>query len=231
MKNLKKLLLLLTAAVCCLTVTACGDKDDKSSAGETNSSAAADIPEGEVGELIEPEADSQESELGAYRYSSSGVKLYYDEAEYPTELVLSLEKYFTAFADKDFEAYKQCVYPQYIDEMNIFLERDYGYDIETSFNTQCDNLSVNMGGKFTVTRVKAEKPESEDVDASLKEYFDMLGETFQKDFYTEVSDNVDEIYFMTFYIMARDADGNESMLISEFDIVFVEKDGKYYTFG
>ena len=259
LKNLKKMLLLLTAAVCCLTVTACGDKDDKSSVEvtsssaeadvpengdgeiigkddkssteETSSSAPVDVPENGVGEIIEPDADSQEADLGSYRYSSSGVKLYYDEAEYPTELVLSLERYFTSFEKKDFEVYKQCVYPKYIDEMNVFLERDFGYDIETSFNTQCDNLSANMGGEFTITRVKAEKPETEDIDAEIKEYFDMLGESFQKDFYKEVTDDVEDIHFMTFYIMARDTDGNESMLVSGFDIVFVEKDGKYYTFG
>ena len=52
---------------------------------------------GSVGkDIIVPDEGAEDSGLGTYRVSSSGIKLYYDETVFPEELMLTLEKYFTS---------------------------------------------------------------------------------------------------------------------------------------
>lgn len=207
----------------CLAFVSCGKKD---------SSEPPVIPEGEVGELITPDEDSEEADLGSYRFSENGVKLYYEESEYPTELVLTLEKYFRSFADRDYSAYESTVFPDYIEEMEVVLQRDYGYGLENSFETQCINLETNAGGEFTVTRIKIE-PSDDDTSEEefLEEYFSYLDEFFDKDYYSEVKELCDDLHFGIFYVMAKSEEVGETMIASGFHIVFAEKDGKYYVFG
>lgn len=217
-----KKFLAVTLLLCCL-FTACSDNDKS----ESISSEIPSVAEGEAGELITPDEDSDEYSLGEYRYSSDGTKLYYNESEYSTELMLTLEKYFKSFEENNYENYKSCLYPSYIDEMNGYLKENYDYDLETSFKNQRESLSEKMGGDFKVTRIKVEKTESDSVES----YFEPLDETFGKDYYDEIKDGVDNLYYIKFYVMAENSEDTESLLVGGFEIVFAEKDGKYYTFG
>lgn len=187
---------------------------------------------GSVGELVTPDAGSEEEELGNYRISSGGVKLYYEESEYPTELILTLERYFTAFASADYTNYSKSVFPSYITEMEEFLQQDFDYDLKTSFANQCSNLADTMSGDYRITRIKLEPTEqyNEDKD-NIDVYFEALNEAFGKDYYAEVLSDSDELIDACFYVMAEDAYGKESMLVSGYEIVFAKKDGRYYTFG
>lgn len=222
---MKKLLAVML--LCSCLFTACGDGGKSSS---ENIPEVPSVADGEVGEIITPDENDKDYNLGEYRYSANGTKLYFDENEYPKELILTLEKYFTAFAENDFEKYKSCLYSSYIDEMTTFLEKNYNYGLETSFQNQREGLSEKMGGDFSITRIRAEKTD-ENTDETIKEYFEPLGETFGKDYYAEIKDDVDNFYHMTFYVIAEDTEKVESLLLSEYEIVFAEKDGSYYTFG
>lgn len=182
------------------------------------------------GELITPGEKDIDADLGSYHVSADGVKLYYEDGEYPLDMVLTLEKYFTAYADGDYTQYTRCVYPGYIDKMEAFLQKEYKYGMKRSFANQCSNLASNMAGKFKVTRIKLEKPENSD-DASIKKFFDYISDMCGNDFYNETAGKCDKFHFATFYAIAEDSDGNEQMLISGFDIVFAEKDGRFYAFG
>lgn len=214
---------LAVAMLLCCFFTACSDNDKS----ESISSEIPSVAEGEAGELITPDEDSDEYNLGEYRYSSDGTKLYYNESEYSTELILTLEKYFKSFEENNYENYKSCLYPSYIDEMNGYLKENYDYDLETSFKNQRESLSEKMGGDFKVTRIKVEKTESDSVES----YFEPLDETFGKDYYDEIKDSVDNLHYIKFYVMAENSEKTESLLVGGFEIVFAEKDGKYYTFG
>ena len=86
-----KKFLAVTVLLCCL-FTACSDNDK-------SESEIPSVAEGEAGEVITPDEDDDEYGLGEYRYSSGGTKLYYDENEYSTELMLTLEKYFKSFEE------------------------------------------------------------------------------------------------------------------------------------
>ncbi|MDE6102350.1 MAG: hypothetical protein K2F73_05180 [Ruminococcus sp.] len=222
---MKKFLVMTIALLYCCSFTACGDGGKSSPEKEIPS-----VAEGEVGEIITPAEDDNEYDLGSYRYTSGGIKLYYDENEYPDNIMLTLEKYFTSFAENDYEKYESCLYSSYIDEMNDFLEENYQYGLETSFKNQRESLSEKMGGDFKITRIKAEKPEATS-DEAIENYFKRLNETFGKDYYSEIKDGVDGFHHLKFYIMAEDSEKTESLLVSEYEIVFAEKDSNYYTFG
>lgn len=226
---MRKLYALLLSALVFTSFASCGKNEG------TVKTAKEDIPVSDSGvsEVITPDEDSKEYELGDYRVTSKGTKLYYDE-NIDTEIMLALEKYFISFADGDFEAYKSCLYPSYITEYESFLQKEYEYGLDTSFQTQCDNLNEKMGGQFKVTRVKAEKdPEmtDEQKDEKLSEFFSSLNEFFGKDYYEELKGETDGFEYLTFFIMGEDSNGEETMIVSEFNIVFAQKDGNYYLFG
>ncbi len=217
-KRLTSLLVALGMTVSMLSFTACDDKKNESSSSSGESS-----PSAENGEFI---TDPDEPELGEYTLSASGIKHYYNPDEISPEIMAALEKYFVSYSQSDYETYTECVYPEYITEMNEYLERDYGYDQKQSFENQCETLKTNAGGDFKITRIKAELA-TEDFSES---YFEPLNEVFGYNFYDTVSAEVDKFHDIIFYIIVE-ANGEETLLISEFEILFAEKDGMIYTFG
>lgn len=221
MKNIFLRLTAIISAACLLVLTSCSKKDTENSSSSSGSSSSSSAPA--EGEFV---TDPDEPDLGQYTVSSRGTKLYYDPEEYPPAVMELLEKYFCSFADRDYESYMQCIQNDYITSMNAYLQKDYGYDLSTSFANQCDSLEEKAGGDFTVTRIKAELPETDGIDS----YFSHLDEFFETDFTGTVKNNSDKLYDMIFYVMVE-AEGTESILISGFEIVFSEKNGSFYTFG
>lgn len=240
----RKFMAIIAAAVCLLNFAACSD--------EKNTSDGSSFSVGENGltEMITPEEGSQEYELGSYRVSEKGTKFYYDGEQVPDELMFALENYFMSFQNKDFEAYKNSLAFDYAERYEKYLQKDYGYGLDNSFNIQCDNIRDSMkceitgeydaseidgySGDFTITRIKADPPElaeGETVEDRTKEFFSYLDEIFEMDYYEYIKEQADDIKYLTFYIIADGEDGEEHRIISGVDIVFAEKDGKYYTFG
>lgn len=247
----KKITAVLTAVCCMLCFASCGDKSDSSS----DNSGTVSLNENGVGDVVSPEEDSDEFELGEYRVSETGIKLYYDDSDIPTEVMHTLEKYFLAYQNGDFESYKSIVYPDYAERYNEYLINEYSdslednekYDLEDSFNTSCSNIRMNMmyelsgiqdgetySGDFTITRIRGERPEldeGETIEDRTKEFFSYLDQIFDMDYYQMVSDDMDHLEYMTFYIIAEGEDGEEHKILSDMGIVFGLKDGVYYTFG
>ena len=183
-------------------------------------------------ELITPDESDQEAELGAYKISSSGVKLYYDDTVFSDELMLTLEKYFLSFPSADYNTYQKCIFPSYIDEMEAFLTKEYDYDLKTSFSKRCSTLASNMNGDYRITRIKLETaPIYDETKDNLENYFQSLDDVFGKDYYEQVKSESDEVIDASFYVMGEDSYGNEGIIVSAYEIVFAVKDGKYYTFG
>ncbi|MDE6798249.1 MAG: hypothetical protein K2J36_09605 [Ruminococcus sp.] len=211
---MKKLLILI---LCCCMLSACGNKIPY-------------VAEGELGEIITPDENDRDYSLGEYRYSHDGTKLYFNEDDYPKDLILTFEKYFRSFTENDFETFKSCLYPAYIDNMTDFLEKNYSYGLDKSFENQRESLTEKAGDNFKITRLRIEKTDG-DSEEFIKEFFTSFDETFEKDFYTEVKNNTDNLYHITFYVMAENSENEEILLLSGYEIVFAEKDGVYYTFG
>ena len=203
---------------------------------EKVSSAAVDSDPLDLGlvgnELITPDEGAEDAELGSYKMSSSGVKLYYDDTEFSDELMLTLEKYFLSFPAADYNSYQKCMFPSYIDEMEGFLGKEYDYDLKTSFSKRCSSLADNMYGDYKITRIKLEAaPVYDETKDNLETYFESLNEVFGKDYYEQVKSESDEVIDACFYIMGEDAYGQENPIVTGYEIVFAVKDGKYYTFG
>jgi hypothetical protein len=207
--------------------TSMSDEDYQQMLKKINESenSAEPLKFGTMGELHEPAATDKDYELGSYYEGPDGIKYYYNKDEFPDELVMTLGAYFRAYADADYETYSRCLYPSYLEEMNKFLEKDYGYDLKQSFASQCKSLKNQAGGDFTVTRIKLEKNEGE-----LSKFFEYPSACFGKDYYSEVKGETDNIYESLFFVIADDGD-EEGTLVSENVLVFAEKDGKYYIFG
>lgn len=222
-KSAKTALLLAMSLLFCQPLYSCSKKQDESSVAESSSTA--------VNDGVQPTTSADEAELGEYVFSESGIKLYYDESEFAEEvdvagIVAALEKYFVSFSQADYDTYLECIHSEYITQMNAYLEKDYGYDLETSFNKQCETLKSNAGGDYTITRLKVQSP----AEDGSEDYLTYLGELYGTDFYNTVKEDSDALHDLIFYVMVE-AEGVETLLISEFEIVFAEKDGKYYAFG
>ena len=236
----KRYIAVFGALLCLCGAVSCGGKSSSSSGGaaadnaDTTENTAASVGSAEestssadLGEKITPDEDDEEYQLGDYYVSPKGTKLYFNTEEFPAELALFMEKYFTSYNNNDFDSYTSCLYPTYIDEMNKFLKKEYDYDLVTSFNNQCESLRSKMGGDYEITRIKIEP-----YDGDVTKFFEYPSSCFEKDYYSEIKDDVDQFYDMLFFVMAKGSEGGEEdLLISEYEIVFAEKDGRFYTFG
>jgi hypothetical protein len=226
MKYTKFAALLLCAALCA-GVTSCGSKKSSS---DSSSEVHADW------ELITPDEEDEDANLGSYRIDpDTGVKLYYEETEFPRELALALENHFLAFQNKDFESFKAQNYPLYNEKMEQFLQEDYQYGQKESFEKHVESICESLGGSFEVTRVKIEPSTLfATEEEGVKDFLDYMGQIFKDDsFGDKVREDCDSFRYFTFYVMAKDADGKEQIIVSdeENNAVYAVKDGKYYTFG
>ena len=259
MKNTKILAVLLAVAAVTPCLTGCGDKKKSSMPlyAETPSSTqpvvfdgesyanqlseqvnAAEVSAGDLdigsinGELVSPEEGSADYSLGDYRVSNDGIKLYYDETEFPQELVLTFAKYFESLQDGDYSTYYKTLFPEYITEMETVLATKENHTLKDSFVNQCVRVASITNGKFKITRIKLEKPAPrEDGQDNVQGYFDRLNGYLEKDYYSIANEQSDNLIGACFYVMGEDASGKEGMILSEQNIVFAQKDGKYYTFG
>lgn len=252
MLNIKKITALIACMFC---LVSCSEAEKTVSESDNSSSQTVAIGENGVSDLITPPEDSEEYGLGSYRVSESGIKLYYEDTDIPAELMLTLERYFTSFQNKDFELYKSCLASDYVERYNKYLIETYSddeeeYNLQSSFELQCENIrnymiqdilgtyevpeDDNHTGDFKITRIRAENTElldDETTESLTKKFFEYLDDVLDMDYYSYISEEADDLKYFTFYIIAEGEDGEEHRIISEMDIVFAEKDGRYYTFG
>ena len=140
----------LTAAAAAVCLAGCGSTSSGSGSGEKGTSGSA------LSELVVPSADSDEANLGSYYLCDDGVKLYFNKDEFPEELALTFKKYFLSFGNNDYDTYLSCLYPSYAEEMEKYLQKEYSYDLKTSFSKQRDILRSYVGDKEPVTNTPSE---------------------------------------------------------------------------
>ena len=253
MLNIKKFNSLIVSAILLGSFISCDDSEK--TASENSISNTVSMGENGVTDIITPAEDSEEYDLGSYRISENGIKLYYDDTYIPTELMLTLEKYFISFQNKDFESYKSVLAADYIERYNKYLIENYStdneeYNLQNSFELRCQYIRNYMiqeilgtyeipeddthTGDFKITRIKAEETtlfEGETLDGLTEKFFQDSNDNFEMDYYNYIKEQSDSLKYFTFYIIAEGEDGEEHRIISEMDIVFAEKNDRYYTFG
>ena len=219
----RRLTAALTAAVCCAGLWSCGAKTG------TESSSMVILEDG-AGELVQPAEDDPEYALGAYRCSPSGVKLYFNEEEYPASLLLYLEKLFGTYPARDYDTYLTCIHPTYIESMEEYLPKEFDYDLKTSFTNRCDSLDEQMGGSYSLTRVKADVPEEDFSD----DFFEQISHICGEDYGKKIKEDSDNVYCIQLYVMVTGSAEGEQLFFKNTEngmgIVVVEKDGQYYAF-
>lgn len=237
--KIQKIIAAAVAFACLFSFAGCGDKSVNITIGEDG-----------VGELITPAEGDEDYDLGSYRYSGNGIKLYYDEDVSP-QLMLALEKYFLSFQNKDFTAFKESLYPDYAQRYDEYLQEYYQYGLDKSFELNCDSIRTLMlreetgeydledydgdyTGDFTITRIRGERStleEDETEEDLIKDFFGFMDEAFETDYYAQVTNDIDKFEYLSFFIIAEGEDGEEHLIISDYDIIFAEKNGAYYAFG
>lgn len=251
----RKFIAFAIAVVCTMGFVSCENKKNKD-AKENTADIVQNVGENEVSELINPKEGSEEYELGSYRLTSNGTKLYWDDETIPTELMLALEKYFLNIQNEDFEGYKASLYPDYAERYGKYLEEQYSetiegsdkYTLEDSFNMQCSNLKNNLidgmlfesetdkefTGDYKISRIRGERftlTGEETEESRIDSFFEYLSSVFDTDYKEFVKKETDRFEGLTFFVIVEGEDGKEHKIVNEMDIIFAVKDGKYYTFG
>ncbi len=241
---------LALACACALSFVSC----DKETAESSSTSAVVD--ENSIGEVITPDEDAEDYDLGNYRVSGRGTKLYFGDDTIPDELMLALENYFLTLQNNDFEGYKATLYPDYAERYEKYLKENYSgtmegsdeYTLKNSFEMQCANLKnmlidsltyeseteQEFTGEYKLTRLRGERPvlqEGETEEKRIESYFEYLNEILGVDYYDIVSSDTEKIECLTFFVIVEAEDGQEHKIVNAMDIVFAFKDGKYYSFG
>ncbi len=251
----KRFIAFALATLCATGLVSCNDKKNGETADNTDE-IVQEIGENEVSDLISPKEGTEEYELGSYRLSSNGIKLYWEDETISKELMLALEKYFINIQNGDFEGYKASLYPDYAERYGKYLEEQYSeslegsdkYTLEDSFEMQCSNLKniltdtllyesetdKEFTGDYKITRIRGERfilTEGETEESRIDSFFEYLSSVFDIDYKDFVAKDVDSFEGLTFFVIVEAEDGSEHKIVSEMDIVFAVKDGKYYTFG
>jgi len=217
MKRFRFLALLMSAMLIAGAAVSCKDDKDKAKSSEIVASDGS-----KLSGIVSPDSESDEAELGDYRITESGTKVYYEEDKTPVELVLAVEKYFKAIAEKDFDAYCEIVQPEYAEVYGDYLEAKND-SIQNSFKLQSDNCEVQVGGKYKLTRIRIEASE-EDLSEG---YFEVLEGLMGEGTAQKMKDAADELITIVFFVMVE-AEGEEHFLAQESKMIIAKQDGKYF---
>lgn len=165
--------------------------------------------------------------------------LEYDNTVIDKDCALAVEKYFYAIESKDFDLYKESIYPEYYEKMNAMLEEKYSYDFKEVFNELYDKLlqsaasylptdkTEKSDASFKITEIEFSKGQSDDLDANIDLYKDIFGD----EFYNNLKNNAENLYDVYFSIVAEVNGDSEQYILTDNEILVIkEKDG-YYVFG
>lgn len=151
--------------------------------------------------------------------------LIYDKETVDEGYALVAEKYFNAIINNDVSAYKECLFPYYAEKWDEYLQSEYNYGIETSFEGMKKNLTID-GGRYTTLTVSY--AQEHDMDVYLERLVTLMGESFPAD----CKERFDESHSLLFTINARyDGYDEDFSAVSDKELICVKSGGKYYVFG
>ncbi|MBQ8513797.1 MAG: hypothetical protein IJ496_00165 [Ruminococcus sp.] len=236
MSIFKRLALVLTAVVMSLPLYCCAEKEEDasdSSSAEVSDSAS----ESEVSE-----ESSEESSAAAY--VQQDIPQEYDGSEIDDACAQTISRYFTAIMNQEYEEYEATLDPYYLQVYDDWLDGNFGYGMETSFETMHQSLmdaaSVDEEGnaitveKVTITKIAlspAEPTEEESdineaIDTYLASYDSAIGEGFTE----ELKKQCDEVIAVRF-TMTADCDGTERDILTDMELLMTVTDGEYRILG
>ncbi len=232
MITLKKILLTLTAAAMAITLCCCSEDkaEEDTKVTEASDSAEATEAEGETEEATEEEVQG-------------AIPLEYDGTVIPDGAAEAIGEYFRAIMNQDYEKYKACLDSYYFEVYNNWLDGNYGYGMETSFESMHQMIMDSActadteDGVVTdvvITKIalgEIELAEGEtSVDEVIDEYLQMYETNIGEGFTEAITAQCDEIINVAF-TMTADCDGTERTIMTQMEILMTVKGDEYFIMG
>lgn len=230
MSNWKRFVLILTAAVMTLPLYCCGEKE------ETSGSSVSDSDENTSSQESNSDEESSQSaaEITAAT-EQAPIPQEYDGSEVDDACAKAISDYFTAIMNQDYEAYKATLDPYYFQVYSDWLDGNFGYGMEISFETMHQNLMDQAGAQnVTIQKVTLHPAEPADgetdiqeaIDDYLADYDSIIGAGFSE----ELKKQCDELVDIQFTLTA-DCDGTEKEIMTDMELLMTVKDGVYRILG
>ncbi|MCD7960091.1 MAG: hypothetical protein LUF89_11650 [Ruminococcus sp.] len=210
----------------CLTVSFVGCSD-------------TDTAETSAAEDSDDSSTSTYTDEAAVETESNYYTLIYNSEKVPDDMATTIETYFFAILDQDYDLYQEQIYGPYLDAMEAQLQEDYGYGMETELEQYHQALIDYAGTEdFTITSLQLDPAEEaladnydEDTDF-ISDYLDAYADYLGDDFIAEVEEDTNGIYDICMVMKGEDADGNEITILDSLEILVVEDaDGNFGIFG
>lgn len=156
-------------------------------------------------------------------------KMTYDEEKIPAELAETMAMYFYAIDTQNYALYLEQINPIYEEAMNAFLQENYGYGLESSFE-QSHQMLVQYAGtdEFTVTEIEL-APASEALDEEfedgtdfVQEFLDVYSEVLGEEFTKSIQENTEAIYDVAVTLKGKDTAGEEITILDRLETMVVE---------
>lgn len=136
--------------------------------------------------------------------------------------------YFTAIEQRDFDTYKALIYPQYYDAMEEYLQENYEYGMETSFEKRVGMFEITEENHFRFTQIKFEAMEDDSIDEYLTSMEQIMGSGFEE----KMRAGIDSNTVVQFSVNAISDDmEKETTVVDCNEMILIESDGKVYLIG
>ncbi|MBE6854389.1 MAG: hypothetical protein E7501_01905 [Ruminococcus sp.] len=156
------------------------------------------------------------------------LQLIYDSAAVTDAHAQLISDYFTAIQNRDFSAYSELIYPGYYSEMEVYLQENYNYGMEQSFEKRVDMLAITDENHFRFTQIKME-PAAED---SFEAYLTSMDQVMGEDFSENIRSGMDEYTILMFSVNAISDDmEHETTVVDNNEMIIATSGGKAYLFG
>ncbi|MDE6020113.1 MAG: hypothetical protein K2H01_03820 [Ruminococcus sp.] len=239
MSAIKKIFLAMAVIVMAASLFGCsGDKenDDTSASSEQSSSADESVNDDNSNDAaFESDTETEDATVQA------NIPLEYDGTDVNDSCADTINKYFTAIINQRYDDYVDTLDPYYFSVYNSWLDGNYGYGMETSFETMHQNLmnaAVSANNDKDVNEVRITKlklsptvPKDGEEDGAvindyLAQYDTLIGEGFTE----ELKKQCDDVLNVTF-TMTADCDGTELEILKDMELLMTVSDGEYRILG
>lgn len=236
MSAIKRILPIFAAAAMAISFFGCSNKEDDTSTGAD----ATDSSTSEAAENADPEATEAETDVEEATVQAN-IPLEYDGTDVNDDCADTISKYFTAIINQKYDDYKKTIDPYYFQVYNSWLDGNFGYGMETSFELMHQNLmdaavSANNGNDVTdmrITKMKLTKTvaqDDEDENAAVDEYLAQYETAIGEGFSEQLRKQCDDVINVTF-TMTADCDGTELIILQDMELLIAVHGDEYKILG
>lgn len=190
--------------------------------------------------------ESTSEENNTTEINGNYFNLEYDSSEIDKNLAETIETYFYAIQNVDYDLYVSTLYPDYVENMNSFLEENYSYDLETVVSELNDMLIEDAGAyldtseaydadaSYEITSIELELYEEETSTEEDETEFDPLSQyssLFGDDFAENINKNADDVIDVYFSIKAICNGESEEYLLTDNELIVIKDGNDYYLIG